>query len=215
MGRSASARARPWACEECLQRARRRLPAWRGHAHGASHQRSAREPGGRHRAAHRAGDSVGVIGFITVGAGAVRRLLRQPIYVLEQNDVIGEMGHEFHGAVAFALHGFTALPFLLALAGVVTAWVFFLWKPSARRLARHRMFSWLRTILVNKYYFDWINENIIAAGVAPARPRPVARRRSGHHRRRAGERHGRDDRPARRRRAAACRAAISTRTPSG
>ena len=30
----------------------------------------------------------------------------------------------------FALHGFVSLPFWFALAGVVTAWVFFLWKPS-------------------------------------------------------------------------------------
>src|SRR6185312_1312292 len=34
-------------------------------------------------------------------------------------------------------------------------------KPSlANSLARS--LSWLRTILLNKYYFDWINENIIA-----------------------------------------------------
>jgi NADH-quinone oxidoreductase subunit L len=26
-----------------------------------------------------------------------------------------------------------------------------------------RILGWLRTILINKYYFDWINENIIAA----------------------------------------------------
>jgi NADH-quinone oxidoreductase subunit L len=54
------------------------------------------------------------------------------------------------------------LPFLLMLAGFATAWVFFYWKPSlANSVAR--TFSWLRTILINKYYFDWINENIIAA----------------------------------------------------
>jgi NADH-quinone oxidoreductase subunit L len=46
--------------------------------------------------------------------------------------------------------------------GALTAWVFFYWKPSlANSVAR--TFAWLRTLLVNKYYFDWINENIIAA----------------------------------------------------
>jgi NADH-quinone oxidoreductase subunit L len=64
--------------------------------------------------------------------------------------------------VAFALHGMLQPPFWLMIAGLVTAWIFFYWKPSLAN-STARIFSWLRTILVNKYYFDWINENIIAA----------------------------------------------------
>ena len=103
-----------------------------------------------------------VIGFITVGAVLFGDFFDKSIFVLEDHDVIRELGHDFQGAAAMALHGFLGAPFWLALAGAVTAWVFFLKKPS---LAYHtaRMFSWLRTILVNKYYFDWINENVIAA----------------------------------------------------
>ena len=52
------------------------------------------------------------------------------------------------------------LPFWLALAGVVTAYVFYMVKPASRRRSR-RPSSPIVTILENKYYMDWINENIV------------------------------------------------------
>jgi NADH-quinone oxidoreductase subunit L len=103
-----------------------------------------------------------IIGFITIGPMLFGDFFGDAIRVLEKNNVLAEIGHEFHGPVAFALHGFTQPPFFLALGGAVTAWIFFYWKPSLANWVA-RKFNWLRTILVNKYYFDWINENIIAA----------------------------------------------------
>jgi NADH-quinone oxidoreductase subunit L len=102
-----------------------------------------------------------LIGFITVGTVLFGDFFGPAIQVLEQNDVMAELAREFHGATAMALHGFTALPFWFALAGAVTAYIFFLWKPSLADSTARR-FRWLRTILLNKYYFDWINENILA-----------------------------------------------------
>jgi NADH-quinone oxidoreductase subunit L len=102
-----------------------------------------------------------LIGGLTVGAVVFGDFFGDAIFVLERNDVIGEMAREFHGAIGFALHGFLTPPFWLALAGAVTAWLFFLKKPSLANTTA-RTFGWLRTILVNKYFFDWINENIIA-----------------------------------------------------
>ena len=102
-----------------------------------------------------------LIGFITVGAVLFGDFFGPAIQVLEKNDVVGELAREFHGAAAMALHGFLGAPFWLALAGAVTAYIFFLWKPSLAN-STARTFSWLRTLLLNKYYFDWINENIIA-----------------------------------------------------
>ena len=64
------------------------------------------------------------------------------------------------GPVDFALHALTAPTFWVALAGVVTAWLFFLRRPQlAEAAARH--WSLLRRVLVNKYYFDWFNENVV------------------------------------------------------
>jgi NADH-quinone oxidoreductase subunit L len=102
-----------------------------------------------------------LIGFITVGTVLFGDFFGPAIQVLDRNDVIGELAREFHGAIAMALHGFAGAPFWLALAGAVTAYIFFLWKPSLAN-STARTLSWLRTLLLNKYYFDWINENIIA-----------------------------------------------------
>ena len=70
---------------------------------------------------------------------------------------------EFHGAWAMALQGLTALPFWLALAGVATAWLCYLFRPGIPDAIRaHTPF--INRVLDNKYYFDWFNEHVIAAG---------------------------------------------------
>ncbi len=102
-----------------------------------------------------------LIGFITVGTVLFGDFFGSSIQVLEKHDVIGELARDFHGATAMALHGLKQPPFWLAVGGALTAYVFFLWKPSLAN-STARTFSWLRTLLLNKYYFDWINENIIA-----------------------------------------------------
>jgi len=84
------------------------------------------------------------------------------IFILPANDVTARLGADFSGAVAFALQGFTKLPFWFAFAGVATAWAFFLWRPSWADSAAHS-FRWLYRLLINKYYFDWFNEHVIAA----------------------------------------------------
>jgi NADH-quinone oxidoreductase subunit L len=74
-----------------------------------------------------------------------------------------ELGEEFHGAAAMALHGLMTLPFWLALGGVVTAWLFYL-KVPALPAACDRALKPVRTVLENKYYMDWFNERVLAAG---------------------------------------------------
>ncbi len=45
---------------------------------------------------------------------------------------------------------------------MISAWVFFLKKPEWAD-AWARALSPLRTLLVNKFYFDWFNENVLCA----------------------------------------------------
>jgi NADH-quinone oxidoreductase subunit L len=106
---------------------------------------------------------------IVIGALCVKSVLfggyfGNSIFVLPANDVIGKLGEELRDPIwlNFAIKGLMAPPFWLALAGVIAAWVFFLKKPEwadawARALAP------LRTLLVNKYYFDWFNETVLCA----------------------------------------------------
>jgi len=76
---------------------------------------------------------------------------------------MAELAKGFHGAAAMALHGLQTLPFWLALAGVVTAWWFYLKQPAIPA-AIGRALSPVVRVLENKYYLDWFNEHVLAAG---------------------------------------------------
>jgi NADH-quinone oxidoreductase subunit L len=102
-----------------------------------------------------------LIGFLTIGPVLFGGYFGNAIKVLEPNDVVGEIGREFQGPVSFALHGLASLPFLLAAAGVASAWYLWLHRPEVATMLRERL-SFLYRVLVNKYYFDWFNENVIA-----------------------------------------------------
>jgi len=81
----------------------------------------------------------------------------------ERHPAMEELTHEFHGAVAMALHGFASLPFVLAMSGVGLAWFFYLKKPEIPA-AIARTFKPIYVLLDNKYYFDKFNEVFFAAG---------------------------------------------------
>ena len=102
-----------------------------------------------------------LIGFFTIQPVLFGGYFKDAIRVLEHNNVVGEIGHHFHGPVAFALHGPMGAPFWFALAGVVCAWLFFLKNPSWAAAWESRL-QGLHTLFSNKYYFDWFNEHVIA-----------------------------------------------------
>ena len=105
-----------------------------------------------------------VIGFLTVGPLLFGDFLKSAIFVdAAKHPAMAELASHFHGATAMALHGFQAAPFWLALAGVITAYVFYMVAPQIpATLAKV-----LRPLIVigeNKYYLDWFNEKVLAAG---------------------------------------------------
>jgi NADH-quinone oxidoreductase subunit L len=104
-----------------------------------------------------------LIGWFTVGPMLFGNFFEGSIEVLPANNVLEHVAEEFHGPGAFIVSALTALPVWLAAAGVLTAYVFFKWKPALADSAE-RTFKWLHTILTEKYGFDWFNENVIAAG---------------------------------------------------
>jgi len=105
-----------------------------------------------------------VIGYMTIQPLLFGEFLKDAITVNTQaHPAIAELAKMFHGPVAMALHGVVTAPFWLALAGVVTAWVFYLKAPHIPA-AIDRALKPVRTVLENKYYMDWFNENVLAAG---------------------------------------------------
>jgi NADH-quinone oxidoreductase subunit L len=105
-----------------------------------------------------------VIGFMTIQGMLYGGFFEDAIFINpEKHPAMEEMKNEFHGAVAMALHGLTSLPFWLALAGVVTAYVFYMVKPAIPAWIKSK-FGFLYTLLENRYYFDWFNERVLSAG---------------------------------------------------
>lgn len=103
-----------------------------------------------------------VIGFLTIGPMLYGDFFKDAIFVnAAAHPAMKELAEGFHGAAAMALHGLQTLPFWLALAGVVVAYVFYLVKPGIPA-AIARTFRPVVTVLENKYYMDWINENVFA-----------------------------------------------------
>jgi NADH-quinone oxidoreductase subunit L len=103
-----------------------------------------------------------VIGAFTAGPILFGGYFGDSIRVLEKNDVLAELGKDFQSPVQMALHGFAGAPFWLAAAGVLTAWLFFLYRPQWAD-ATARALAPIRNLLLNKYYFDWFNEKVLAA----------------------------------------------------
>ncbi len=105
-----------------------------------------------------------LIGYMTIQPMLFGDFLKDAITVNAQvHPAMAALAKEFHGPVAMAIHGVQTLPFWLALGGVVTAWVFYLKAPHIPA-AIDRVLKPVRTVLENKYYMDWFNEHVLAAG---------------------------------------------------
>jgi len=105
-----------------------------------------------------------VIGFLTIEPMLYGEFFKDAIFVnLEKHHAMEELKQLFHGPWQMALHGLTAPPFWLALSGSVLAWYMYMINP-ALPAAIKRMFMPVFTLLENKYYFDWFNENVLARG---------------------------------------------------
>ena len=105
-----------------------------------------------------------VIGFMTIEPMLFGEFFKDAILVnADKHPVMVELGEAFHGPVAMAVHALTSAPFWLALGGVVTAWYMYLVNPAVPA-AFARALRPLIVVLENKYFLDWINENILARG---------------------------------------------------
>jgi NADH-quinone oxidoreductase subunit L len=105
-----------------------------------------------------------VIGFLAIQPMLFGDFFKDAIFVdAARHPAMAALAKDFHGAAAMALHGLMTLPFWLALAGVVTAWWFYLKQPSIP-VAIGQALSPVVRVLENKYYLDWFNEHVLAAG---------------------------------------------------
>ncbi|NCN97623.1 MAG: NADH-quinone oxidoreductase subunit L, partial [Rhodoferax sp.] len=80
---------------------------------------------------------------------------------LEIHKAMEMIREEFHGPAQMALHGLTTAPFWLALSGVVLAYYMYLVNPALPAAIKRRVQP-IYTLLENKYYMDWFNENVLS-----------------------------------------------------
>jgi len=105
-----------------------------------------------------------VIGYVTIqpmlfgdffNGAIVNDIARHP--------AMQELASHFHTAGGMAMHSLQTVPLWLAVAGVVAAWWFYLKQPAIPAAIKAR-FEWVYRLLDNKYYMDWFNEHVLAAG---------------------------------------------------
>ena len=105
-----------------------------------------------------------VIGFIAIQPMLFGDFFKSVITVnLEKHPAMEELAKMFNGPVQMALHGLTVAPFWLALAGVVAAWYMYMRNPALPAAIKAKCGP-LYTLLENKYYLDWFNENVLSRG---------------------------------------------------
>ena len=103
------------------------------------------------------------IGWLTIEPLLFGGFMDDAIHVNRVNDVVGELGNNFHGAGGFVLHGLQTLPFWLAMAGFGIATYIYTRNISLARTIKKRLAP-INRILENKYGFDAFNQKFIAGG---------------------------------------------------
>ena len=104
-----------------------------------------------------------LIGWPTIGPMLFEGWFGGAIRVREANDVLAELGHEFHGPLAMVVHGFTQAPFWLALAGFAVATWIWLLNPGIADKAKAALRP-IYTVLANKYWIDELYQAVFARG---------------------------------------------------
>ncbi|MFQ5994066.1 MAG: NADH-quinone oxidoreductase subunit L [Acidiferrobacterales bacterium] len=90
-------------------------------------------------------------------------LFGESLKVAPLHDVLGQVGVHYNGLGPFVAHGLESLPFLLAVAGIITAWLLYLRRPHLPDVISSRA-HWVYALLVRKYFLDDINDVVFAGG---------------------------------------------------
>jgi NADH-quinone oxidoreductase subunit L len=105
-----------------------------------------------------------VIGFLAIGPMLYGDFFADAIWVdAERHPAMARLAEIWQGPTAMVLHGLQTAPFWLAVAGVALAYYMYMMNTALPAAIRSRVEPVYR-LLENKYYMDWINENILARG---------------------------------------------------
>lgn len=101
--------------------------------------------------------------FVNAMLFSQQTLLGNTIFVLPDHNVMADLAEHYPGAKLMALEAGKSLTFWLAIAGILTAWLFIAGMPRWSELLKKR-FSLIYAILVRKYGFDDFNQIVLVHG---------------------------------------------------
>jgi len=105
-----------------------------------------------------------VIGYLTIQPMLFGDFFKDAIVNdVARHPAMQALATYFQSASGMALHSLQTVPLWLAVAGVACAWWFYLKQPAIPAAIKAR-FAWVYRLLDNKYYLDWFNEHVLAAG---------------------------------------------------
>jgi NADH-quinone oxidoreductase subunit L len=105
-----------------------------------------------------------VIGFMTLQPMLFGEFLKDAIVVdAAKHPAMAELAKIIHGPLQMAGHAFFTAPLYLALAGVALSYYMYMVNPALPAAIKARVQP-IYTLLENKYYMDWFNENVLARG---------------------------------------------------
>lgn len=105
-----------------------------------------------------------IVGYFTIEPMLFGDFFSGVIFVdTEAHPAMEELAGAFHGSLAMAEHALTSTVFYLAMGGVATAAVFYLWLPQIPATIA-RIFKPIKTLLDNKYYMDDFNQAVFGRG---------------------------------------------------
>jgi NADH-quinone oxidoreductase subunit L len=105
-----------------------------------------------------------VIGFLTIQPMLFGDFFKDAIFVnAAAHPAMQEFARIFHGPLGMVQHALGTPPLWLAIAGVACAYYMYMVNPALPAAIKARVQP-LYTLLENKYYLDWFNENVLARG---------------------------------------------------
>jgi NADH-quinone oxidoreductase subunit L len=104
-----------------------------------------------------------LVGFFTVEPLLFGQWFGSAIHVDQANNVLTELGQEFHGALAMGLHGFVQLPFLLVVIAFVSCTYIYLFNPAMAGKVKSAL-NPLWVVLDRKYWIDNVYFAVFARG---------------------------------------------------
>jgi NADH-quinone oxidoreductase subunit L len=88
---------------------------------------------------------------------------KDSIVVLAQHPAMATIAKTWHGWLDYALNSVVTVPFWLMVAGAVVAWYCYLINPKVPAAIQSKL-KFINCILENKYFFDWMYEQVFARG---------------------------------------------------